>query len=535
MRLRINQLAVELDYTEADIVRLVAHILACKERDLRNVDILRRSLDARRKDRAPRYVLSAEVDFTGDSKPPLAPGRVELAPERPAPLRVPVQPAPPRVPVVVGAGPAGLMAALTLAQAGQKPLLIDRGARTDRRSAQVEDFWHDGILDTECNVLYGEGGAGLFSDGKLTSRSKDKGAIRHLFETFVDLGASSDILIDAEPHLGSDLLTELVPTLRKRIEDLGGAVSFDSKLESLQIEGGVLRGVSVAGREIETDACFLATGHSARDVYEMLATAGVPLEAKPFAVGIRLETPQHWINWSQYGKWSAHPLLGSASFRLTRKPGTKTRSCYSFCMCPGGLVIACASSEGRLTTNGMSYSGRAKYLGNAAFLVPVRPDDFPETEGPAALAGTEFQENLERAAFQAGGGDYSLPAQRLDDFLSGRFPGSIPEERSCDRAVPVDLRALLPDFVQETLLASLPPMLRQLKGVQEEDVLAYGLETRSSSPVRVLRDASSLESMGVRGLFPIGEGSGYAGGIVSSALDGLHAALRFLGSSEATG
>ena len=533
MRLRINQLAVELDYTEADVVRLMAHILACEERDLSNVEVLRRSLDARRKDRAPRYVLSSEVDYGGAAKPRLAPGRVEVAPTRPDPLTIPVRPAPAHAPVVVGAGPAGLMAALTLAQAGQKPLLIDRGASTEQRTEDVEDFWHDGVLSPESNVLYGEGGAGLFSDGKLTSRSKDKGAIRHLFQTFVDLGASPDILIDAEPHLGSDLLLELVPALRRRIEDLGGTVAFDSKLESLHIDHGVLRGISVSGREIETDACFLATGHSARDVYGMLAEADVPLEAKPFAVGVRLETAQHWINWAQYGKWSAHPLLGSASFRLTRKPGTRTRSCYSFCMCPGGLVIACASSEGRITTNGMSYSGRAKYLGNAAFLVPVRPNDFPETEGPAVLAGIAFQETLERAAYAAGGGDYSLPAQRLDDFLKGRAPQSIPEERSCDRAVPADLRELLPDFVFETLVASLPPMLRQLRGVQEEDVLVYGLETRSSSPVRVLRDAASFESTGVQGLFPIGEGSGHAGGIVSSALDGLHAALRFAGSSEA--
>ena len=529
MRLRINQLAVELDYTEADILRLIAHVLTCEERDLTNLEVLRRSLDARRKDRAPRYVLSAEVDYAGTAKPALAPGRIEVAPARPAPLRIDAQPAPARAPVVVGAGPAGLMAALTLAQAGQKPLLIDRGAPTVQRAEHVEDFWHDGVLNPESNVLYGEGGAGLFSDGKLTSRSKDKGAIRHLFQTFVDFGASPDILIDAEPHLGSDLLLELVPALRKRIQKLGGTVAFESKLESLRIDDGVLRGVSVSGREIETDACFLATGHSARDVYRMLASAGVALEAKPFAVGIRLETAQHWINWAQYGKWSAHPLLGSASFRLTRKPGGTTRSCYSFCMCPGGLVIGCASSEDRITTNGMSYSGRAKYLGNAAFLVPVRPDDFPPIDGPSALAGVAFQETLERAAFEAGGGDYSLPAQRLEDFLQGAPARSIPEERSCDRAVPADLRALLPDFVLDTLVASLPPMLRQLNGVQTEDVLAYGLETRSSSPVRVVRDAGTFESTGIRGLFPIGEGSGYAGGIVSSALDGLHAAIRFLG------
>jgi len=533
MRLRIHQVSMKLDYEKPDVLAAIARMLDCSEDVLGKPILLRRSIDARRKDAPPRFVLSVELDYFGEIDPPLARGRVEevIEPE-PIPMVPHVGPSA-RRPVVVGAGPAGLMAALTLAEAGTKPLLIERGARVEIRSSQVETFWREGVLNVESNVLYGEGGAGLFSDGKLTARSKDRGAIRELLELLVDLGASSDILIDAEPHLGSDVLQRIVPGLRSRIEELGGEVRFGTKLEGLRIEAGALRGVIVAGEngaaeEIATDLCFLATGHSARDVYAMLSEAGVPLAVKPFALGVRAEMPQSRLNVAQYGAWAKHPKLGSASFRLTRKAGTSTRACYSFCTCPGGLVIACASSEGGLTTNGMSYSSRAKPFGNAAILVPVGPDDFPND---SVLAGVELQRGLERAAFAAGGEDYGLPAQPLVDFLGGRRPAGIPEARSCTRAVPADVGGLLPTVVAETLRTAFPKMLRELNGIRHEDVLLYGVETRSSSPVRVLRDPETGESTGVRGLHPIGEGSGYTGGIVSSALDGRAAARRALGLS----
>ncbi len=520
MRLRINQLSVHLAYGEGDVLKAVCQKLRCEKRQLQNLKILRRSLDARKKEKKPLYILSVEVAYSG--KPPIMkPGQIEEAPLPKAPPDFPRVGKTGHPPVVIGAGPAGLMAALTLAEAGRKPLLIERGAETKDRERQVEAFWKEGKLDEESNVLYGEGGAGLFSDGKLTARSKDRGRIRRFFETLVACGASPDILIDAMPHIGSDDLTRIIPAIRNRIWELGGACAFNSRLEGLRIEEGVLRGIVASGKEIRTDACFLATGHSARDVYGLLANNGVPLEAKPFAVGVRLEVPQRRIDVAQHGKWAGLPMLGSASFRLTRREEANARRCYSFCMCPGGLVIPCASSKGLMTSNGMSLSARDKPFGNAAFLVPVEPSDFhtcASVKNPI-LAGIEFQKKMERAAFKAGGASYGLPAARLVDFLEGK-KSDLPSERSCLHASPALLQDILPEFVFQTLESALPHMLRELNGTPLEEAILYGAETRSSSPVRVLRNTNG-ESTGVQGLFPCGEGAGYAGGIVSSALDGM--------------
>ncbi|MCK5586321.1 FAD-binding protein, partial [Candidatus Bipolaricaulota bacterium] len=518
MRLRINQIIMKFEYTPEDVLHAIARRLGTPEQDLGEVEVLRRSIDARKKDRPPHYVLSAEVTYEGEAPPPLAPGQVDMIQEpEPRPVARATRPGAHR-PVVVGAGPAGLMTALMLAEAGCRPLLVERGAQTEARQRQVKTFWSQALLDPESNVLYGEGGAGLFSDGKLTARSKDRFAVRHFFETLVACGASPDILIDAEPHIGSDVLTEIIPVLRQRIVESGGEVQFNARLDDMDTEDGALRGVVVSGTEHRTDACFLATGHSARDVYRLLSRKAVPLEAKPFAIGVRLELPQRRIDWAQYGRWALQPSLGSASFRLTWKGGKNARSCYSFCMCPGGLVIACASSEGLLTSNGMSFSGRAKTFGNAAFLVPVGAEDFPLQEGDhPALGGVAFQEELERAAFQAGGADYSLPAQRLVEFLAATDAQEIPSERSCARAAPANLHALLPPIIIDTLRRAIPRMLRELNDVRMEEVLVYATETRSSSPVRIVRNPATGQSLGVGGLYPIGEGSGYAGGIVSSA------------------
>ncbi len=526
MRLRLHQIKVRLEYEKPDITAAVAKILGCPESELARLTLLRRSIDARGHAK-PRFVLSVDVDYLGDAEPPFAPGRVVLAPQEPTPLSRATVSRPRRRPVVVGAGPAGLLAALTLAEAGWKPLLIERGADVRVRRHQVETFWQEGALDPESNVLYGEGGAGLFSDGKLTSRSKDRGAVRQLYELLVACGASSDILIDAEPHLGSDALSHIIPALRERIGELDGEVRFHSALEALYIEKGALRGFRLSGEtEVETDRCFLATGHSARDIYAVLAENGVSLAAKPFAVGIRAEMPQSRLNVAQYGHWATHPKLRAASFKLTRKPGKTTRACYSFCTCPGGTVMACASSAGQLTTNGMSYSGRSKPFGNAAMLVPVGPDDFGSSDAHPPLAGIAYQETMERAAFAAGGNDYSLPAQAFGDFLRSRPSTQLPDARSCTRAVPANLIELLPEEVADTLQRVLPRMLKELNGIRPEDVLLYGVETRSSSPVRIVRDPSTRQSPSLRGLYPIGEGSGYTGGIVSSALDGMASATH---------
>jgi uncharacterized protein len=523
MHIRLNQLQVRISYGESDLLKAVCRRLKCQKEQVHNLEVIRRSIDARKKDREPCYVLT--VDATISGKPPkLSPPQVERAPRPEAPLVYPACSPSLAPPVVIGAGPAGLMAALTLAEAGHKPLLIERGAETADREEQVEAFWKKGTHHEESNVLYGEGGAGLFSDGKLTARSKDRAGIRRFFETLVACGAHPDILIDAMPHIGTDELTKLIPALRNRIWALGGACAFNSRLEGILVEKGILRGVVVAGKEIRTDACFLATGHSARDVYSLLHEIGAPLEAKPFAIGVRLEIPQMRIDEAQYGAFASLPQLGAASFRLTRKEEGDARRCYSFCMCPGGLVISCASEAGMLTTNGMSLSGRNEPFGNAAMLVPVDLADFP---GKDPLAGIRFQQALETQAWLAGGSDYSLPATTLLDFLEKRA-GALPDNRSCSRAVSVCMEDILPDFVNKTLHAALPNMLAQLNGTPIEEALLYGPETRSSAPVRVLRDPKTLQSTGIQGLYPCGEGAGYAGGIVSSALDGMKAAETFI-------
>ena len=523
MNLRINQLDLPPEYTPEQLLKAAARALRCAPSALRDLKTIRRSIDAR--GRSPRMMVAVTVTFSG-KLPGALHGVTEVSDT--APLKPPLAVRSPRArPLIVGAGPAGLMAALGLAEAGLKPILVERGEATAPRAQRVEAFWKEGAFESESNVLYGEGGAGLFSDGKLTSRSKDRPRVRRFLEALVSCGASPDILIDAEPHLGSDVLEALVPALRERIQSLGGDVRFGARLDRLDIEKGVLRGALLAGEAIDTDCCVLATGHSARDVYTMLAEHGVPIEPKPFAVGLRMEIPQHRIDRAQWG--GRFPCLGSASFRLTRREEGQARRCYTFCMCPGGLVIACASSPERLTTNGMSLSKRDQPFGNAAFLVPVLPEDFPTCPRPE-LAGIAFQRAMEATAFVAGGSDYGLPAQRLVEFLEGAPPSDLPGERSCTRALPAALHELLPPFVTQTLRSAMPRMLREMRGVLLEEALVYASETRSSSPLRVLRGEDG-QSTGLRGLYPCGEGAGYAGGIVSSGIDGLRIAEAVLANS----
>ena len=524
MQILVRQITVPLDYTDRDVRSALVKKLHCVPGVITHVTIQRRSLDARPRFPQPRYVLSVLAEVETDSLPQDA--DIERHPNR-VPWSVPhARGTQSQPPVVIGAGPAGLMAAWVLARAGARPILIDRGDAAVARAKRVAGFWAKGILDPESNVLYGAGGAGLFSDGKLTTRAKDRRRLRGFFQVLVDCGADSSVLVDAEPHLGSDVLLRLVPRLCETIEHLGGSVQWRTCLTGIVTSKNIiqtLRFASPAGdQEIGTDTCILATGHSARDVYHLLATTGVPLEAKPFAVGVRLELPQQTINRGQYGRHAEHPHLGAASFRLTRRPENGRRACYSFCMCPGGRVIACASEPGLLTTNGMSHAARGLPWANAAFLVPVGPEDYPETAYPE-LAGIEFQRCLEKAAFDAGGGDYGLAACRFPDFLAGTASRDLPADRSCDRAVPADLNELLPDVVRDTLRGAAPLMLRQINGVSPEEVLLYATETRSSSPVRVVRSDTG-DSIGLKGLYPAGEGAGYAGGITTSALDGMRAA-----------
>lgn len=437
-------------------------------------------------------------------------------------------------PIIIGAGPAGLAAAWRLTELGFKPLIIEQGDMAEKRSAEVKNFWQNGALNPKSNVLFGEGGAGLFSDGKLTARSKDKGRIKAFFNILVQCGAPPEIIIEAEPHLGSDVLQRVIINLRRQITKNGGEFFYNTQLTDIFIENGNLTGIKCQNKEIKADKLILAVGHSARDVYKLLYKRGVKLESKPMAVGIRLEMPQTQINLSQYGRFANDARLKPASFKLTRRKAGAIRACYSFCMCPGGLVIACAHENNALTTNGMSYSSRGLFMGNAAFIVPTEPADYLKYANEsyhAELSAIAFQEAIEKAAFKAGGGEFYLPALMLNDFLNGKISEALPNNRSCVRSRAAGFEDILPDFVINTLKGSILPMLRQLNAAKAEDAVVYAAETRSSSPVRILRGENGQAN--VLGIYPAGEGSGYAGGIVSSAVDGLKAAEAIcLGSSK---
>ncbi|MDD3146576.1 MAG: FAD-dependent oxidoreductase [Candidatus Riflebacteria bacterium] len=534
MKLLLRQIEVSLEYDQNDVFKAIIRKLGCGSSQIINHEIVRRSLDSRPGRSAPAFVLTVEVQMAPDFAPTAKlPRDTEVMPAEPGEpdnnVAVKLSTGGQR-PVVVGAGPAGLMAAYHLAAMGARPLLIERGSRAEDRRETVDGFWRNGSFDPENNVLFGEGGAGLFSDGKLTARSKDRPRIRQFFQTLVESGAPADILIDAEPHLGSDILLRIVPEMRRRIESAGGEIRYNTALTDIIVENNAIAGIKAGDHEIQTSRLILATGHSARDVYRLLGNRNATLQAKPFAVGVRLEIPQKQINQAQYGKFAGHPRLGAASFKLTRRPEGAAKACYSFCMCPGGLVIACASENGALTTNGMSYSQRGSIFGNAAFIVPVEPEDYAGFAGPEShpeLAGLNFQLAIEKAAFAAGGGGFMVPALMFQDFIYGKVSKSLPAERSCPRSQAASFDDILPDFVTATLRAAMPKMLRELNGITPASAILYAAETRSSSPVRVVRDENG-ESPAISGLFPAGEGAGYAGGIVSSAVDGLKAAEQVL-------
>lgn len=501
-----------------------ARRLGVRPADVRGLALLRRSVDARHKDDV-RLVYTVRLSLPADRERDLQAQGVARVPKPdgfawPAPPRH----APQGRIVVVGAGCAGLFCALALARAGLAPLLVERGDDAARRTQVVAAHNATGALDPESNVQFGLGGAGTFSDGKLYTgtRAASHGAI---LRTFVDAGAPESVLWDAHPHVGSDLLPQVVTRIADEIVAAGGELALRTRLVGLDVRGGRLAGVTLEhdGRQerVATSHLVLATGHSARDVFRLLREQGVALERKAFAMGVRVEHPQAAIDRALYGHAAGHPLLGAAPYKLSeRLPGG--RAAFSFCMCPGGYVVSAASEPGGVCTNGMSLSGRDGANANAGLLANVFPEDLP---GDDPLAGVELQRACERAAFGAGGGSFVAPAQLLGDFLAevpSTAAGSV--SPTYPRGVAWgDVATCLPPSVAEVLRAALPRMARHLRGFDRPDAVLTAVEARSSSPVRVTRGDDG-QSVGLPGLFPAGEGAGYAGGIMSAAADGVRAA-----------
>lgn len=431
-------------------------------------------------------------------------------------------------PVVVGFGPAGILAAFYLAREGYRPIVLERGQDVDQRSHDVETFWQTGEFKAESNVQFGEGGAGTFSDGKLTTRVTHP-RLHEIAKYFVQFGAPQEILYKHKPHVGTDVLRGMVKAMREQIIAWGGEVRFGAKLTKLQLAANQVVGVEVNDEEIIPTSLVLAgVGHSARDTYEMLYNTGIAMESKPFAVGVRIEHPQSMIDISQYGIEPAELGLGAAEYSVVYHDKETGRTAYSFCMCPGGEVVASASEDGHVVTNGMSLYARASGVANSALVVTVGPDDF----GNHPLGGVAFQREWEKKAFELGGHDYKAPLQTVGDFLA-RQKGTVPEGNAAaphsyrPGVVAADLHECLPTYVTDVMERALPYFGRRIKGFDEPQICMTGVETRTSSPLRILRD-DDRQSPTVKGLYPMGEGAGYAGGIMSAALDGAETAIRVM-------
>lgn len=520
MPLKVANIRLELDEPEEALPARISARLGVGPADVTRWRVLRKSLDARRHDDL-HFVFAAEVELPDDlaaafvdhHDPDVGPYVAEPF-DWPRPGASPLE----RRPVVIGSGPAGLFAGYFLALEGYRPLVLERGREVKDRVADVRQFDAGGPLDPESNYLFGEGGAGTFSDGKLTSRGTGPDVVRVL-EVLSECHGKPSILYEHRPHLGSNRLPLIVRTLRRKLEQLGGEVRFSCRVEDLEIADGRLRALLTSSGRIAADLAVLAIGHSARDTYGMLLRRGVPMEAKPFQLGVRIEQPQEQINAARHGAQADHPALGAADYNLTTRAGR--RDLFTFCMCAGGYVMPSVSEPGYFCTNGMSQSRHDSPFANSGLVVTIDPSD---TGSRHPLAGVHYQQRAERLAYLAGQRRYAAPIQWARDLLSGRasrgkLPSSYPRG-----TVPMDLATVLPPIVLEALERGLPAMDRRFHGLFLRDATLTGPEARGSSPVRIPRDHQTRQCPAVAGLYPCGEGAGYAGGIISAAVDGLRTA-----------
>lgn len=527
MQLKINNVKIYLA-NEISLQEAVAKKLRVPKEEITQLKILRQAVDARRKDNiALNYHVLVKLDLNKKQA-----GRLlkdndisEIVKKKTMVLTRGEQKLYNR-PVVIGAGPAGLIATLELARYGYQPLLLERGKPVAKRLEDVEKFWRSGEFDPNSNVQFGEGGAGTFSDGKLTTRVNDP-VMNSILEDFVKAGAPEEILFEHKPHVGTDKLRLMVTNLAKEIRSLGGDIIYNANVQDFLIKGESISGVILStGEKILSDVVVLACGHSARDTYAKLVELGVGVMAKPFSIGLRIEHPQELIDRAQYGDFAGHPSLGVADYALVHHTADKTRTAYSFCMCPGGVVVAAASESGGVVVNGMSMYRRDSGIANSALVVNVGPEDF----GKEPLAGVEFQRKYERLAFAAGGLTYHAPCQNVSSFLAGTLPDLTSSVQPTYKPglVASDLSKILPDYVTATLKEGLVAFDKKIKGFADGGAMLTGVETRTSAPLRILRNDETKESVTHQGLYPCGEGAGYAGGIMSAALDGHHVAVAIM-------
>ena len=523
--IRIREIALPPEHNPAQLGYEAARLLKVANSKIWQVQIVRRSVDARKKPDV-KIVYTLDVQIDGNEQKILRQSGCKRASIAPTVFyRLPKTSAvPEKRPVVVGFGPSGMFAALVLAKAGLRPLVLERGEDAVTRHQKVELFWKTGALDEKTNVQFGEGGAGTFSDGKLNTGVNNP-KIGWILQQFVRFGAGEDILFDAKPHVGTDVLLDVVQNLRKEVIRLGGEVWFNTQVVGISRENGQLNGLELQdGRIVPCNQAIFAIGHSARDTFQMLEQADLPMEAKPFAMGVRIEHKQSLIDNAQYGFDT--PALPPADYKLVQH--LDDRTVYTFCMCPGGYVVAAASEAGGVVTNGMSYADRAGENANAALLVTVRPQDFG---GESPLAGMYWQRKIEEAAYEVGGGGYRAPAQTVGDFLADRpsiGPGTV-EPTYRPGVTWCDLRQVLPKIITDAIKEALPKLDGNLKGFAGADAVLTAPETRSSSPVRILR-GDDRQSLGLRGFYPAGEGAGFAGGIMSAAIDGMECAEALIAS-----